>query len=166
MRGGDALKTGIYAGTFDPVTNGHLDILKRSLEVFDRIIVAVAGAGPKDALFSPEDRVEMLESAASDLDGVEVILFSGLLVEFAREKGATAIIRGLRVISDFEYEFQMALMNRRLDRELETVFLMPSEEYAYLSSSLIKEIASAGGDISQFVPPIVVTKFRQMRKTP
>ena len=160
------MKTGIYAGTFDPVTNGHLDILKRSLQVFDRIIVAVAGASPKDTFFSPEDRVEMLESAAEKLDGVEVIPFSGLLVEFAREKGATAVIRGLRVVSDFEYEFQMALMNRRLDRELETVFMMPSEEYTYLSSSLIKEIASAGGDISQFVPPIVVTKFEQMRKTP
>jgi len=159
------LKTGIYAGTFDPVTYGHLDILNRSLEVFDRIIVAVAGASPKDTLFSPQDRVEMLESATSGLDGVEIIPFSGLLVEFARKKGAIAMIRGLRVISDFEYEFQMALMNRRLARELETVFLMPSEEYTYLSSSLIKEIASAGGDISQFVPPIVVTKFEQVRKT-
>ena len=148
------------------MTNGHLDILKRSLEVFDRIIVAVAVASPKDTFFSPEDRVEMLKSAASGLDGVEIIPFSGLLVEFAREKGAIAVIRGLRVVSDFEYEFQMALMNRRLDRELETVFLMPSEEYTYLSSSLIKEIASAGGDISQFVPPIVVTKFEQMPKTP
>jgi len=159
------LKTGIYAGTFDPVTYGHLDILNRSLEVFDRIIVAVAGASPKDTLFSPQDRVEMLESATSGLDGVEIIPFSGLLVEFARKKGAIAMIRGLRVVSDFEYEFQMALMNRRLARELETVFLMPSEEYTYLSSSLIKEIASAGGDISQFVPPIVVTKFEQVRKT-
>ena len=160
------MRIGIYAGTFDPVTYGHLDILKRSLEVFDRIIVAVAGSSPKDTLFSPQDRVEMLESATSGLDVVEIIPFSGLLVEFAREKGATAVIRGLRVVSDFEYEFQMALMNRRLARELETVFLMPSEEYTYLSSSLIKEIASAGGDISQFVPPIVVTKFEQMRETP
>ncbi len=159
------MKTGIYAGTFDPVTNGHLDILKRSLEVFDRIIVAVAGASPKDTLFSLEDRVEMLRSATPGMDGIEVIPFTGLLVEFARERGATAMIRGLRVVSDFEYEFQMALMNRRLDRELETVFLMPSEEYTYLSSTLIKEIASAGGDISQFVPGIVVTKFEQMRKT-
>ncbi len=158
------MKTGVYAGTFDPVTNGHLDILRRSLEIFDRIIVAVAEAGPKDTLFSTGDRVEMLKSATSDLEGVEVIPFSGLLVEFARSQGAIAVIRGLRVVSDFEYEFQMALMNRRLDRELETVFLMPSEEYTYLSSSLIKEIASAGGDVSQFVPQIVVTKFRQVRK--
>lgn len=160
------MRTGIYAGTFDPVTNGHLDILKRSLEVFDRIIVAVAGASPKDTLFSLEDRVEMLQSASSGMNGVEIIPFSGLLVEFARASGATAVIRGLRVVSDFEYEFQMALMNRRLDRELETVFLMPSEEYTYISSSLIKEIASAGGDVSQFVPRIVVTKFEQMRRTP
>jgi pantetheine-phosphate adenylyltransferase len=148
------------------VTNGHLDILKRSLEVFDRIIVAVAGASPKDTLFSPEDRVEMLRSATSGMDDIEIIPFSGLLVEFARDQGAIAVIRGLRVVSDFEYEFQMALMNRRLAHELETVFLMPSEEYTYISSSLIKEIASAGGDISQFVPPIVVTKFEQMHRTP
>jgi pantetheine-phosphate adenylyltransferase len=157
------LRTGVYAGTFDPVTNGHLDILKRSLEIFDRIVVAVAGASPKSALFSLDDRVEMLEAATSGLDGVEVIPFTGLLVEFARSQGATAVIRGLRVVSDFEYEFQMALMNRRLDRELETVFLMPSEEFTYLSSSLIKEIASAGGDVSQFVPRIVVAKFEQLR---
>jgi pantetheine-phosphate adenylyltransferase len=143
------------------VTNGHLDILKRSLEVFDRIIVAVAGAGTKDTLFSPEDRVEMLESAASELDGVEVIPFSGLLVEFAREKGAIAVIRGLRVVSDFEYEFQMALMNRRLDRELETVFLMPSEEYTYLNSSIVREIASTGGDVSDFVPQVVAAALRK-----
>lgn len=157
------MRTGVYAGTFDPVTNGHLDILRRSLEVFDRIIVGVANASPKVTFFSADDRVEMLKSATSGLDGVEVIPFSGLLVEFARRHGATAVVRGLRVVSDFEYEFQMALMNRRLDRELETVFLMPSEEYTYLSSSLIKEIASAGGDISQFVPPIVVAKFERMR---
>jgi pantetheine-phosphate adenylyltransferase len=158
------LKTGLYAGTFDPVTNGHLDILTRSLVVFDKVIVAVAESTPKDTLFSVEERVEMLKIAASGLAGVEVIPFSGLLVRMAREKGAIAVIRGLRVISDFEYEFQMALMNRRLDRELETVFLMPSEEYTYINSSLVKEIASAGGDVSLFVPPVVGGKLREKYK--
>ena len=136
------MKIGLYAGTFDPVTNGHLDILIRSLVIFDRVIVAVAESTPKDTLFSIEERVEIVKGSASDIRNIEVAPFSGLLVRFARERGATAIIRGLRVISDFEYEFQMALMNRRLDRELETVFLMPSEEYTYLNSSLVKEIAS------------------------
>jgi pantetheine-phosphate adenylyltransferase len=154
------LKIGLYAGTFDPVTNGHLDILTRSLAVFDRIIVAVAESTPKDTLFSVEERVEMVKDATEGMSQVEVTPFSGLLVKFARDKGATAVIRGLRAISDFEYEFQMALMNRRLDKELETVFLMPSEEYTYLNSSLVKSIASAGGEVSQFVPPSVVTKLK------
>ena len=155
------MKTGLYAGTFDPVTNGHLDILTRSLVLFHKVIVAVAESTPKDTLFSVEERVEMVRDATSHLNDIEVTAFSGLLVRFARERGATAVIRGLRVISDFEYEFQMALMNRRLDRELETVFLMPSEEYTYLNSSLVKEIASTGGDVSQFVPRIVVAKLEQ-----
>jgi pantetheine-phosphate adenylyltransferase len=155
------LKIGLYAGTFDPVTNGHLDILTRSLAVFDKVIVAVAESTPKDTFFSIQERVEMVKEAAADLPDIEVTPFSGLLVRFAREKGATAVIRGLRAISDFEYEFQMALMNRRLDRELETVFLMPSEEYTYLNSSLVKEIASTGGDVSQFVPQIVVAMLRR-----
>jgi pantetheine-phosphate adenylyltransferase len=155
------LKIGLYAGTFDPVTNGHLDILTRSIALFDRVIVAVAESTPKETFFSIEERVEMVREAASGLDDIEVTPFSGLLVRFAREKGATAVIRGLRVISDFEYEFQMALMNRRLDRQLETVFLMPSEEHTYLNSSLVKEIAATGADVSQFVPPIVVAKLKQ-----
>jgi pantetheine-phosphate adenylyltransferase len=155
------LKVGLYAGTFDPVTNGHLDILTRSLSVFDKVIVAVAESTPKETLFDIAERVEMVRDAASGLRNIDVIPFSGLLVRFAREKGATAVIRGLRAISDFEYEFQMALMNRRLDRELETVFLMPSEEYTYLNSSLVKEIAATGGDVSQFVPQIVVTRLRR-----
>jgi pantetheine-phosphate adenylyltransferase len=154
------LKIGLYAGTFDPVTNGHLDILTRSLAIFDRVIVAVAESTPKDTFFSIEERVEMVKDATSGMGGIEVTPFSGLLVEFAREKGAIALVRGLRVISDFEYEFQMALMNRRLNRDLETVFLMPSEEYTYLNSSLVKEIASTGGDVSQFVPRLVDAKLR------
>ena len=155
------MKIGLYAGTFDPVTNGHLDILTRSLALFHKVIVAVAESTPKDTFFTIDERVEMVREATADLGDIEVTAFSGLLVRFAREKGATAVIRGLRVISDFEYEFQMALMNRRLDRELETVFLMPSEEYTYLNSSLVKEIAATGGDVSQFVPRVVVAKLRQ-----
>jgi len=150
---------GVYAGTFDPVTNGHLDILKRSLQIFDRVVVAVAQSTPKKTFFSLEERVEMLKIAASDIANVEIIPFSGLLVDFARKIGAVAVVRGLRVVSDFEYEFQMALMNRRLSDDVETVFLMPSEEYTYLSSSLVLEIAVAGGDVSQFVPAVVASKL-------
>lgn len=153
------MRIGLYAGTFDPVTYGHLDILRRSLVVFDKVIVAVADSTPKNTFFTLTERVEMLRSATSGMADVEVKPFSGLLVDFAEQQGAVAVIRGLRVVSDFEYEFQMALMNRRLNNEVETVFLMPSEEYTYLNSSLIREIASSGGDVSQFVPPIVATKL-------
>lgn len=159
------MRIGVYAGTFDPVTNGHLDILKRSLEIFDKVVVAVAESTPKDTFFSLEERVEMLKVAASGMENVEVRPFSGLLVEFARQIGAVAVVRGLRVVSDFEYEFQMALMNRRLNNDIETVFLMPSEEYTYLSSSLVLEIASAGGDVSQFVPEIVARRLDQRLKS-
>jgi pantetheine-phosphate adenylyltransferase len=152
---------GLYAGTFDPVTNGHMDILRRSLTIFERVIVAVANSTPKDPLFSIEERVNLIGEAAADLETVEVRPFSGLLVDFARETGAVAIIRGLRAISDFEYEFQMALMNRRLNRDVETVFLMPSEEYTYLNSSIVREIASTGGDVSDFVPQVVAAALRK-----
>ena len=155
------MRTGLYAGTFDPVTNGHMDILRRSFTIFARVIVAVAEATPKDTLFSLEERVVLVREAARDLDNVEVRPFSGLLVEFAKETGAAAVIRGLRAISDFEYEFQMALMNRRLNREVETVFLMPSEEYTYLNSSIVREIASTGGDVSDFVPDVVAEALRK-----
>lgn len=155
------MRLGLYAGTFDPVTNGHMDILRRSLALFERVIVAVAEATPKNTLFSLEDRVTLITQACEDLDAVEVRAFSGLLVDFARETGATAIIRGLRAISDFEYEFQMALMNRRLNREVETVFLMPSEEYTYLDSSIVREIAYTGGDVSTFVPGAVAEALRR-----
>lgn len=155
------MRIGLYAGTFDPVTKGHLDILCRSLAVFDKVIVAVADNTPKTTLFNLQERVEMFRAVTSGLAAVEVEAFEGLLVAFAKKKGAAAIIRGLRVISDFEYEFQMALMNRRLDREIETVFLMPSEEYTYLNSTLIKAVASTGGDVSQFVPDVVAAKLRE-----
>ncbi len=158
------MRIGVYAGTFDPVTNGHLDILRRSLQIFDKVIVAVAESTPKDTFFSLKERVQMLEDATSEIENVEVIPFSGLLVDFARKVGAVAVVRGLRVVSDFEYEFQMALMNRRLSDEVETVFLMPSEEYTYLSSSLVMEIAAAGGDISHFVPDVVTERLGERLK--
>jgi pantetheine-phosphate adenylyltransferase len=138
-----------------------MDILRRSLTVFQRVIVAVADTTPKNTLFSLEERVGLVREAARDLDNVEVMPFSGLLVDFARETGAAAIIRGLRAISDFEYEFQMALMNRRLHRDVETVFLMPSEEYTYLNSTIVREIASTGGDVSEFVPEVVAEALRK-----
>jgi pantetheine-phosphate adenylyltransferase len=155
------MRLGLYAGTFDPVTNGHMDILRRSLTIFDRVIVAVADTTPINTVFSLEERVALVNGAAEGLDTVEVRPFSGLLVDFARETGAVAIIRGLRAISDFEYEFQMALMNRKLNREIETVFLMPSEEYTYLNSSIVREIASTGRDISDFVPEVVAEALRK-----
>ena len=155
------MRLGLYAGTFDPVTNGHMDILSRSLSIFENVIVAIAEATPKDTLFSLNERVALAEEAARHLNGVEVRPFSGLLVDFARETGAVAIIRGLRAVSDFEYEFQMALMNRRLNKEIETVFLMPSEEYTYLDSSIVREIASTGGDVSAFVPDVVARALRK-----
>lgn len=155
------MRLGLYAGTFDPVTDGHMDILCRSLTIFERVIVAVAETTPKNTLFSLEERVALVKEAAGDLDAVDVRPFSGLLVDFARETGAAAIIRGLRAISDFEYEFQMALMNRRLNREVETVFLMPSEEYTYLNSSIVREIAATGRDVSDFVPGVVAEALRK-----
>ena len=158
------MRIGLYAGTFDPVTNGHIDILSRSLAIFDKVIVAVAASTPKTTMFSLDERLEMFRAVIPALDRAEVEPFDGLLVAFARERGAVAMIRGLRVVSDFEYEFQMALMNRHLDRGLETVFLMPSAEYTYLNSTLIKAVASTGGDISQFVPEIVARKLSEKFK--
>ena len=158
------MRIGLYAGTFDPVTNGHVDILSRSLAIFDKVIVAVAASTPKTTMFSLEERLDMFRAAIPTLQRVEVEPFDGLLVAFARERGAVAMIRGLRVVSDFEYEFQMALMNRQLDRGLETVFLMPSAEYTYLNSTLIKAVASTGGDISQFVPEVVARKLSERFK--
>lgn len=160
------MRIGLYAGTFDPVTKGHIDILRRSLTVFDKVIVAVAQSTPKTTLFSLEERLAMFRAAVEGLDNVEVESFDGLLVAFARARGAVAIIRGLRVVSDFEYEFQMALMNRRLERQIETVFLMPSEEYTYLNSTLIKAVASTGGDVSQFVPEGVAKKLGERFQHP
>lgn len=148
--------TAVYPGTFDPITNGHIDIIRRASKIFGRIIVVVAEAIHKNTLFSLEDRAKFVKQATSDLNGVEVKTLSNrLLVDFCREVGATVIIRGLRAVSDFEYEFKMSWVNRRLYPGVETVFLVPSEEYAYLASSLVKEIASLGGDVKALVPAAV-----------
>ncbi len=146
------MKRAIYAGSFDPVTNGHLDVLARAARVFHEIIVAIAYNPEKSGLFTPEERIAMLEDATGDMANVRIVQFHGLLVDYARGAGACAIVRGLRAVSDFEFEFQMALMNRRLEPTLETFFLMPKEEYSYVSSRLVKEVASLGGNVAPFVP--------------
>ena len=142
----------IYPGTFDPVTYGHIDIIKRAQEIFPKVIVAVAYNPHKKPLFSVEERMEMLKKATKDLKGIEVLKFDGLVVDYARKNKAKVLIRGLRMLSDFEYEFQMALTNRKLAPDIETIFLMPHESYSYLSSKLLKEAASLGADLSSFVP--------------
>jgi len=152
--------TALFPGSFDPLTNGHVDIIERGSRVFDRIIVAVAINAEKTPLFSVDERVAMIRDVFRDRRGVEVDTFSGLLVDYARRKGAHALIRGLRAVSDFEYEFQMALMNRRLNHDLETVFLMPDEKYTYTSSRLIKEVFMLGGEVSGLVPPTVEDQLR------
>ena len=151
----------VFPGTFDPITNGHLDIIERGLKVFDGLIVAVAENPRKAPLFSVEERVEMVRESIEGIEGVEVESFSTLLVEYLKEKDIKVILRGLRVISDFEHEFQMALTNRKLAPEVETVFMMTGERFAYTKSSLIKEIYSLGGRIDCFVPPPVVRMFER-----
>jgi len=149
------MKSGVFAGTFDPVTNGHLDLIHRALGVVDRLVVAVAPRPEKGVLFKLEDRVAMIKEAVGAEPRVTVEPFQGLLVEHAKARQIPIIIRGVRFVSDFEYEFQMALMNRRLDPTIETIFLMPSEQYTYVNSTLVKEIARHGGDVNPFVPPNV-----------
>jgi len=153
------MKSAIFAGTFDPVTNGHVDLIRRALRLVDRLTVAVAARPEKKVLFSQEDRVAMIREAVPDEPRLTVEPFTGLLVQFAEARGIGTIIRGLRFVSDFEYEFQMALMNRRLSGSIETLFLMPSETYTFVNSSLVKEIARHGGDVSAFVPPRVGTRL-------
>lgn len=148
------MRIGIFPGTFDPVTEGHLDIVTRAHKVLDRLVVAVARSYQKDTLFTVEERQDLIRQAIAERQGldVQVVAFDGLLVDLAREHGASAIVRGMRFVTDFEYEFQLALMNRRLDSELETLFFIPSEKYSYLNSSVIKEVVRLGGDVSQLVP--------------
>jgi len=151
----------LYPGTFDPITYGHLDIVQRALKLFDRLIVAVADSPRKQRLFSLEERLQMVREAVKGWDRVSVEVLEGLLVDKVRQTGACAVVRGLRAVMDFEYEFEMALTNRTLNPELETVFLMTSVEYIYLRSSLVKEVAALGGDVSRFVPPFVERKLRE-----
>lgn len=153
------MRIAIYPGTFDPITNGHLDILERALRLFDKVIITIARNSAKNPLFSEKERLEMIRQSIRTLKGVEVDCFDGLLVEYAKGKKATAVVRGLRAISDFEYELQMALMNRKLDEDFVTVFLMPNEKYTYLNSSIIREIARHDGDVKDFVPPYVLEKL-------
>lgn len=155
------MRRAIYPGSFDPVTNGHLDIIERAAALFDEVVVAVARDTPKAPLFPVAEREEMLREACAHLKNVKVESFSGLLVDFARSKQAKVIVKGLRAVSDFETELQMALMNRTLREEIETVFLMTRHEYLYLSSSIVKEIAGLGGEVGDFVPPMVKERLRQ-----
>src|SRR5207237_1145399 len=153
------MKRAIYPGSFDPVTNGHLDVVERARKLFDEVIVAVAHNDGKQPLFSLKERLNLLQQTVGKIDNVRIAQFDGLLVEFALQQKANAVLRGLRAVSDFEFEFQMALMNRKLEGNVETIFLMPKEEYTYLSSRLVKEIARLGGDVSKFVHDIKVPAF-------
>ncbi len=151
----------VYPGTFDPVTNGHIDLVERSLRIFGEVIVAVAENPKKAPLFPLEERIAMLKAVTVNYKNVVIEGFDGLLVDYVRKKSAVAIIRGLRAVSDFEYEMQMALMNRRLDSNIETVFLMPNVEYSFITSTIVKEAASYGGDVSSLAPRVVVEKLKK-----
>jgi pantetheine-phosphate adenylyltransferase len=155
------VRRAIYPGSFDPITNGHLDVITRAVKLFDEVIVAVAHNEQKHGLFTTDERVELLKSTTCQIPNVRVTQFDGLLVNFALKEEATGVIRGLRAISDFEFEFQMALMNRKLEQSIETLFLMPKEEYTYLSSRIVKEIARLGGNVEAFVPTAVAHSLRQ-----
>ena len=155
------MKIGVYPGTFDPVTHGHTDIITRSLRVFDKVVVAVAPNPAKHPFFNLAERLEMVALVMKDFGQVEVTTFEGLLVDYVERTGAHAIIRGLRAISDFEHEFQMALINRKLAKHVETVFLMPSEEYSYLSSTIIKDVAHHGGCLTEFLHPEVARRLQE-----
>jgi pantetheine-phosphate adenylyltransferase len=155
------MQRAIYPGSFDPITNGHLDVLERATGLFEEVIVGVAKENNKQSLFSVEERVALIQQAIPHLPRVRVMPFEGLLVNFARAQNAVALVRGLRAVSDFEFEFQLALMNRKLEPHLETVFLMPREELTYISSRIVKEIGRLGGQIELFVPPNVVQALHQ-----
>lgn len=150
----------VYPGSFDPVTNGHLDVIGRAAAIFDRLIVAVTQNLDKDSLFTVKERVDMLETVTFDLKNVEVDVFVGLLMDYAREKGTRVVVRGIRAISDYEYELQMALMNRKIEPMIETVFMLPAVAYSYLSSRLVKELARLGGPLKDLVPPGVEERLR------
>ena len=155
------MKVAIYPGSFDPITNGHLDLIQRALQLFDQLVVAIADNPDQEPLFSAPERLEMVKTAVKGLKRVKVVIFTGLLANLAKELKASAFIRGVRAVSDFEFEFQLALMNRKLAPKTETVFLIPSEKYTYLSSNLIKDVARFNGDISCFVPKIVEGRLKE-----
>ncbi|MHB1298903.1 MAG: pantetheine-phosphate adenylyltransferase [Gemmatimonadaceae bacterium] len=159
-------KAALYAGSFDPITNGHADLIKRSLSFVDRLVVGVARNVSKKPLFSVEERMQLIRAAVDDDPRVEVRAFKGLLVEFAREIGVGVVLRGLRAVADFEYEYQMALMNRHLAPQIETMFMVPSLEVSYLSSSLVREVAQFGGDIDKLVHPAVARALREKYQSP
>ncbi|NMA96082.1 MAG: pantetheine-phosphate adenylyltransferase [Clostridiales bacterium] len=158
------MNTAIYPGSFDPVTNGHLDVIKRSAKIFDKVIVAVAKNPTKTPMFTIEERTKLLSRVLKSMDNVEVDHFDGLLVDYAKAKDASVIIKGLRAISDFEYEFQMALMNRKLDSSIETLFMMTSYKYSFLSSSMMKEIGRLGGCIGELVPDEILEDVKAKLK--
>ena len=159
------MRTVVYPGSFDPLTNGHLDVIARAARLFDRVIVAVAQNAEKQPLFTPEERCTLVRGATRRLRNVETRIFDGLLVDYVRGCDAQAVIRGLRAVSDFEFEFQMALMNRKLDERVETIFMMPKDTYTFLSSRLVKEIARLGGDVRDFVPGNVRVALRKRLKS-
>ena len=158
------MRIAIYPGSFDPMTNGHLDVVQRAAKLFDRVIIAVAKNEGKHPTFTHAERLALVKKAVADLPNVAADSFDGLLVEYVADKKAQAIVRGLRAVSDFEFEFQLALMNRKLDENIETIFMMPKDTYTFLSSRIVKEIARLGGDISQFVPPTVQTALKKKFK--
>ncbi|HTR43591.1 MAG TPA: pantetheine-phosphate adenylyltransferase [Pseudomonadales bacterium] len=158
------MRTAIYPGSFDPLTNGHLDVLERASKLFDRVIVAIALNESKNPLFTLDERLALMKSGIARMKNVKADVFEGLLVEYAAKQKAQAIVRGLRAVSDFEFEFQMALMNRKLDQKIETIFMMPKETYTFISSRIVKEIARLGGDVSPFVPPHVETALKKKLK--
>ena len=160
------MRTAIYPGSFDPLTNGHLDVIERAVKLFDRVVVAVARNEGKQPLFRLDERLELVRQSVRHLPSVEADSFDCLLVEYVERRSALAIIRGLRAVSDFEFEFQLALMNRKLNENVETIFMMPKDTYTFLSSRMIKEIAQLGGDISAFVPPRVQAALRDKFKEP
>jgi len=155
------MRTAIYPGSFDPLTNGHLDVLERAAKLFDRVIVAIAKNESKNPLFPVEARLALMKPAIARMKNVQADVFDGLLVEYAALHGAHAIVRGLRALSDFEFEFQMALMNRKLNENIETIFMMPKDTYTFISSRIVKEIARLGGDVSPFVPPHIAAALKK-----
>jgi pantetheine-phosphate adenylyltransferase len=158
------MRTVIYPGSFDPLTNGHLDVIQRAASLFDRVIVAVAQNEGKQPLFTLEERREHVMEVTRELSNVEADIFEGLLVDYAVRRGACAVVRGLRAVSDFEFEFQLALMNRKLNSSVETIFMMPRDTYTFLSSRLVKEIARLGGDVTPFVPPRICAALKEKLK--